>query len=131
MHKQITQSMKIGKKGSIGTYSPGDMQLSLHALRVDNGKLKNENKILKQLLKNIPDSTEAVPQIKDEIIENANALQNIARSLVNRLCELEIAYIDTNSEAVKLLHFEEMIVPKEALIKFYKKELDNAKSNVR
>ena len=103
----------------------------LHALRVENANLKRDNKILAMKIKEIPDVIETVPPIEDEIIKKANALQNIARSMVRRLCELELAYIDADTNTLRLSYYDETIVHAEALKLFYNKELDEIRSKIR
>ncbi len=122
-----------GRRPSSNTknLSNGDIQLMLHALRVENANLKRDNKILAMKIKEIPDVIETVPPIEDEIIKKANALQNIARSMVRRLCELELAYIDADTNTLRLSYYDETIVHAEALKLFYNKELDEIRSKIR
>ena len=109
-------------------YSVGDMNLALHALRVENAKLKQDNKILTLKLKETPHSIQNVEPIKDEILKTNDFLMRIAKSIVNRLQELELAYIDKETYSLVLAHYGEIIVHNEALKIFYKKELDEIKS---
>lgn len=122
---------QAGGAGNSKTLTSGDLRLSLHTLRVENAKFKQDNKLLKHKLMVFPEHTDTVEPIQDKIIRNANVLIDISRSIVNRLCELEIAYIDVQTETVRLIHYENVIVPKEALYLFYNKELENAKFNIR
>jgi len=109
------------------SHSKGDLKLKLYALQSDNAKLKQEKKILELKLKEVAPQIETVKPIRDEIIEDSNALRSISKSIVTRILELELAYIDTKDETIKLLHYGSVIVSKDALNKFFKKELDNAK----
>ncbi len=108
-------------------FSKGDLKLTLYGLQSANTKLKQEKKILELKLKEVSPHTETVTPIRDEIIENANALRNIAKSIVTRILELELAYIDTKDDSIKLMHYESVLVTKDALNKFFEKELANAK----
>ncbi len=118
-------------RGTINHFSKGDAQLMLHALRVENVNLKRDNKILTLKLKEIPDVIETVTPIRDSIIQKGNALQDIARSMVTRLCELELAYIDADTNSLKLTYYDEIIVHNEALKLFYEKELNDIQSKIR
>jgi len=121
-------------KGSIGgsthRYSPGDMQVAIHALRVENANLKEANKLLTLKLKEVPERIETVQPISDSIIKQSNALHGVARSMVNRMCELEIAYIDTETNSLKLAMYDDIIVREEALNLFYKKELNEIRTKI-
>ncbi len=112
-------------------YSDGDIRMMLHALRVENEDLKRTNKILSQQLKEETNDIAYTEPIKDTLIKEYNQIKNAARSMVSRLCELELTYIDTNTETLRILHYEEMIVPSDALNLFYKKELDDIQRKIR
>ncbi len=103
----------------------------LHALRVENAGLKQENKTLALKLKEAPETIETIESIPDEIIKKAHALQSIARGIVNRLCELELTFIDSKTNTLMLAHYGEVIVHEEALKLFYKKEIDEIQSKIR
>ena len=123
-----TQTLAIENTGRKSKQSIGDMNLSLHALRVSNAELKQENKILRLKLKEVPDRIETVEPIRNDLISKHNQLQGIVRSLVNRLSELEIAYVDMETRSLKLSLYNSTIIPREALEIFYKKELDAVKN---
>lgn len=112
-------------------YSDGDIRMMLHALRVENEDLKRTNRILSQQLKEETNDIAYTEPIKDTLIKEYNQIKNAARSMVSRLCELELTYIDTNTETLRILHYEEMIVPSDALKLFYKKELDDIQRKIR
>ena len=112
-------------------YSDGDIRMMLHALRVENEDLKRTNRILSQQLKEETNDIAYTEPIKDTLIKEYNQIKNAARSMVSRLCELELTYIDTNTETLRILHYEEMIVPSDALNLFYKKELDDIQRKIR
>lgn len=111
--------------------SDGDIRMMLHALRVENETLKRENKILTHQLKEAPHTIETVQPIEEKLIKEHNALHNAMRSLVGRLCELDVAYIDLHTETLKLMAYKEVIVPKEMLLQFYEKELHELKTGIR
>jgi len=111
--------------------SDGDIRLMLHALRVENENLKRDNKILTLKLKELPSPIETVSPIRDSIIQKSNFLQDIARSMTNRLCELELAYIDSGTNTLKVSHYNDVLVNREALEIYYKKELNEIQSKVR
>lgn len=116
---------------SIRQYSDGDIRMMLHALRVENASLKRENTILSQHIKETPDVVETTEPIPEKLVREYNAVKNAARSMVSRLCELEMTYIDINNRCLKVAHYNEMIVPKEALELFYIKELHDIQREVR
>ncbi len=120
-NKQVSEPKRRSpKKG----YSQADLQLMLHALRVENAQLKHENKTLALKLREIPDPVQLTEPIRDEIIHNSEQLKRIAKSITNRLQEVELAYIDKHTRSLMLAHFEEVLIPSEALELFYRKELD-------
>lgn len=104
--------------------SDGDIRMMVHVLRTENIELKRTNKILMQQLKDMPDTVETIAPIEEKIIAAHNTIMNVAKSLTNRLCELEITYIDAVSETLKLAHYDEIIVPTKPLKLYYEKELN-------
>ena len=118
-------------KGKTNDYSNGDIRLMLHALRVENIELKRTNKVLVQQIKEIPDVIQTVAPIEDTLIKEYNAMRNMAKSLVTRLCELEVAYIDADEQSLKMAHFGYVIIPYEALKIFYEKELNDIQCKIR
>ena len=112
-------------------YSIGDMQFSLHELRVQNAKLKMDNKILVQKLKEVHIPIKEVGNIEETIIKKAKEIQNIANSMVNRLLELELAYIDTSLSTLNVAMYDTVLVTKEALNLFFQKELNELQSKIR
>jgi len=127
-NSEIHQSTAISRAKHL---SDGDIRMMLHALRVENIELKRDNKILTQQIKEMPNVIETVEPIEDALIREHNAIKNTARSMVIRLCELELAYIDADIQSLKVAHYEEMIVPYEALKLFYSKELHDIQCKVR
>lgn len=122
------------KKGShkfqrvVSTLSKGDLQMSLHVLRVENAEQKMEISILKDKLDQAPNSIEYVKPMQDSVVKLSDELKSIARSLVNRLCELDLAYIDTRNYELILAVYNEVIMQKSALELFYMKEINEIKS---
>ncbi|QOR61168.1 hypothetical protein ACM66Z_10910 [Sulfurovum sp. ST-21] len=112
-------------------YSDGDIRMMLHALRTENALLKRENTILSQQLKEVPNAIEATEPVPDMIIREYNGVKNAARSMVSRLCEMELTYIDSETECLKVAHYNEVVVPKEALKLFYQKELHDIQRKIR
>lgn len=112
-------------------YSDGDIRMMLHTLRVENDELKRTNKILTQQIKEEPHVIETSEPIENTLIKEYNSIRNIARSMTNRLCELELAYIDANTETLKVMHYDEILVPPDALKQFYLKELDDIQRKIR
>lgn len=129
---QSNKEMKNGTKTKMGTslYSDGDARMMLHAMRVENEELKRKNKILSHQLKEDTHVIDTSEPIEATIIKEYNSLKNIAKSMANRLCELELAYIDTDTETLRVMHYDEILVPSESLKKFYLKELDEIQSKV-
>jgi len=112
-------------------YTDGDIRMMLHAIRVENAQIKRENTILSQQLKEMPNVIEPTQTIPDKLIQEYNAIKNIARSMVSRLCEMEMTYIDIENECLKVAHYNEVIVPEEALKLFYIKELNDIQCKIR
>ncbi|SFV55859.1 hypothetical protein MNB_SV-3-145 [hydrothermal vent metagenome] len=119
------------RKNHLGHYSDGDIRMMLHALRVENSELKSTNKILTQQLREETHVIETSEPIEDTLIKEYNTIRNIARSMTNRLCELELAYIDANTGTLKVMHYDEILVPHDALKQFYLKELDDIQRKIR
>jgi hypothetical protein len=104
-------------------HSIGDMQMLLHELRVQNVKLKQENKILSGKLKETTIPLQEVGHIEESIVKKAKAIQNIANSLVQRLLELELVYIDTDDSSLKVAIYNQLIANAEALSLFFQKDI--------
>ena len=119
------------RKTHLKHYSDGDIRMMLHVLRVEKDELKRTNKILRQQIKEEINVIETSEPIEDVLIKEYNSIRNIARSMANRLCELELAYIDANTETLKVMHYDEILVPPEALKQFYLKELDDIQRKIR
>jgi hypothetical protein len=120
-----------GNRTKLKHYSEGDIRMMLHTLRVENNELKRINKIIAQQLKEESHAIEASKPIEDALVKEYNGIRNTARSMVNRLCELELAYIDANTETLRVMHYEDILVPSEALKQFYLKELDDIQRKIR
>ena len=120
-----------GNRTKLKHYSEGDIRMMLHTLRVENNELKRINKIIAQQLKEESHAIEASEPIEDALVKEYNGIRNTARSMVNRLCELELAYIDANTETLRVMHYEDILVPSEALKQFYLKELDDIQRKIR
>ena len=120
-----------GRKTHLWQYSDGDIRMMLHAVRVENNELKRSNKILTQQLREETHVIETSEPIEDTLIKEYNTIRNIARSMTNRLCELELAYIDANTGTLKVMHYDEILVPQDALKQFYLKELDDIQRKIR
>ena len=109
--------------------SEGDIRMMVHVLRTENFELKKENRILAQQLKDVPDTVETIAPIEEKIIAEYNSIRNMARALTNRLCELELTYIDATNETLNVAHYNEVIIPSDSLKLFYEKELDEIRNN--
>ena len=121
----------ISRRTSTMQYSDGDIRMMLHAVRVENNELKRSNKILTQQLREETHVIETSEPIEDTLIKEYNTIRNIARSMTSRLCELELAYIDANTGTLKVMHYDEILVPQDALKQFYLKELDDIQCKIR
>lgn len=117
-------------RGRAKRYSDGDIRMLLHTMRVENTELKRTNKILAHQLKEKENVIETSEPIEETLIIQYNEIRNTARAMVNRLRELELAYIDANTKTLRVMHYEEIIVPSEALELFYKKELDDIQREI-
>ena len=106
----------------VRNYSDGDIRMMVHALRVENETLKRKVTILTHQLRDRPRVIETTEPLPDALLRERNDLHGVLRSVVSRLLQLEVAYIDSNT-SLKLAMYEETIVPKEMLEKFYTKEL--------
>ena len=111
----------------VGKVSVGDMQMSFHALRVENAKLKMENKVLSARLQQVEEPKQELDYIDMRIIKQYEQMQKICSSLVGRLLELEIVYIDIQNESLRVAMYEDIVLQREALRMFYAKELDAIK----
>ena len=128
-----SNELKKGSNNRVKTnrYSDGDIRMMLHALRVENNELKRTNKIITQQLKEETNVIETSEPIEDALIKEYNAIRNTSRSMTNRLCELELAYIDANTETLRVMYYDEILVPSDALKQFYLKELDDIQRKIR
>ena len=108
--------------------SVGDMQISFHSLRIDNAKLKMENKILTQQLKVLDTPREELGNIDVNIMNQYNEIKQICASLVSRLLELELTYIDREKTTLNVAIYDEVILQKQSLELFYEKELHALKN---
>lgn len=127
------QSLKEGShkyQRVVSTLSKGDLQMSMHVLRVENAELKMKNSVLTQKLNESPETEQYVESIPESIISQVDKLKSVARSLVNRLCELELTFVDTRDYTLKLDVYNEIIMQKDALELFYKKEINEIKSKI-
>ena len=139
IYRHLVEQAKVENERKEGTsrrtstmqYSDGDIRMMLHAVRVENNELKRTNKILTQQLREETHVIETSEPIEDTLIKEYNTIRNIARSMTNRLCELELAYIDANTGTLKVMHYDEILVPQDALKQFYLKELDDIQRKIR
>ncbi len=109
--------------------SEGDIRMMVHVLRTENFELKRKNKVLEQQLRDTPDEIEIIAPIEDKIIAAHNTMLNTIRTLTNRLCELELTYIDATNKTLNVTHYGDVVVPTEALKLYYEKELNGIRSN--
>ena len=133
LYRSLVEEAKA--KQALGEFVPikknlsqGDMHLTLHALRVEVEKLRIEKKTLEHKLRETPDRIQNVEPVRDEIIMMNNQLRDIAKAMVNQLCELELAYVDLDTRSLVLAVYGTIIVHHDALEIFYKKELDAIKN---
>ena len=112
------------ESSSIKSLSVGDMQMSFHSLRVQNAKLKMENKVLSQSLKETEAPKQEIGNIQEDVIKQWEEMKQVSSSLVSRLMELELAYIDTKNATLNVTVYDEVIVSSKALKLFYEKELN-------
>ena len=119
------RNARIASKGRV---SIGDMQMSFHALRVENAKLKMEKKVLTQQLKENSRPVKGVEGIDANLIERYEEMRRTFSSLVGRLLELELAYIDAEKRTLNVAIYDEVILRKQVLELFYAKELDAIKN---
>ena len=108
--------------------SLGDINLMMHTFRVENQQLTREIKTLEIKLKEVNTNVQTIEPIRDEIIMMNNQLRDIAKAMVNQLCDLEITYIDLKNRDLVLSVYGTVIVHHDALEIFYKKELDAIKN---
>jgi len=124
-----------GKEGkrriSLKHYSEGDIRMQLHALRTENALLKRKNTILSQQLKEVPQQTLYTTEpIPEKLIQEYNGIKNIMKSVVSRLLELELVYIDTANEDLRVMHYKDVLIPKEILKLFYEKEIHDIQCEI-
>jgi regulator of replication initiation timing len=111
------------KKSIRSSVSIGDMQMSFHTIRVENAKLKMENKVLSERLKEINAPVQELGNIDMNIMKQYDEMKQVCSSLVSRLLELELAYIDNEAKTLNIVIYDEVILQKQSLELFYKKEL--------
>lgn len=116
------------KNSAKGKVSVGDMQMSLHSMRIENAKLKIENKILAQQVieKEVP--RQELGNIDLNIMKQYDEIKQICSSLVSRLLELELVYIDGERTTLNVAIYDEIILQKQALELFYERELHAIKN---
>lgn len=103
--------------------SVGDMQMSFHSIRVENAKLKMENRILAQQVKEMEVPRQEVGSMDANIMKRYDEIRQICSSLVSRLLELELVYIDSEKTTLNVAIYDEIILQKQPLELFYEKEL--------
>ncbi len=103
--------------------SVGDMQMSFHSVRVENAKLKMDNKILAKQLKEVSTPIQELGNIDVNIMRQYDEMKQICSSLVSRLLELELVYIDSEKVTLNVAIYDEVILQKQSLSLFYQKEL--------
>lgn len=140
IYKQLVEQAKVknglhnhnsrGAKINPSYISEGDAKLLLHAQRVENEQLKRDNRILLKQLQETPTAIEVVEPVGDELLREYQLLKQVVRSMVNRLCELEVAYVEAKTETLKVAIYNETIVNSDALKIFYRKELDEIHTNI-
>lgn len=108
--------------------SIGDMQMSFHAIRVENAKLKMENKVLSQQLKETQRPQIEMGAIDAGLVKQYEEMKQISSSLVSRLLELELLYIDSEKSTLNVAMYDDIVLQKEALELFYEKELNEIKN---
>lgn len=102
----------VSRSGS--RVSEGDARMLLHELRIENAKLKRENRILAdRLSKRIPPRASAAA-VPENLVEKLREMRGIARSIVQRLMEQELAYVDGDGSLVLAL-YETPLARKEAM----------------
>ena len=111
------------KSSSKSRVSIGDMQMSFHAIRVENAKLKMENKVLSKRVKELDAPLQELGNIDMNIMKQYDEMKQVCASLVSRLLELELTYIDKEKETLNVAIYDEVILQKQSLELFYKKEL--------
>lgn len=121
-YKRSSHNAQITSRSKV---SIGDMQMLFHGLRVENAKLKMENRLLSESLKEVKVPEIEMGNIQNNVITQYQDIKQIAVSLVSRLLELELAYIDTELSTLNISVYDEVIVPKEALKVFFTSELHN------
>ena len=116
------------KNSAKSRVSIGDIQMSFHAIRVENAKLKMENKVLSERLKEINAPVQELGNIDMNIMKQYDEMKQVCSSLVSRLLELELAYIDNEKKTLNIAIYDEVILQKQSLELFYQKELHAIKS---
>jgi len=111
------------KNSTKSRVSIGDMQMSFHAIRIENAKLKMQNKVLSERVKEINTPVQELGNIDMNIMKQYEEMKQICSSLVSRLLELELTYIDSEKKTLNVAIYDEVILQKQSLELFYKKEL--------
>ncbi len=136
IYRDMVNKAKVAqgsKKGVINaaskqTLSIGDIQMNFHALRIKNTELKQQLKILEKKLLSIEKPVQTMDNINEDILKKYEQFNQICNSLVSRLLELELAYIDLDTNTLNVAIYDEVILKKEALEFFYKDKLDELRN---
>ena len=129
VYREIVQTAqrsasKERKPGSSGPrMSEGDARMLLHELRIENAKLKRENRILADRLAMRPAPQSVASEVPEKLVADLREMRGIAKSVVQRLMEEELAYIDEAGNLILAL-YETPLAKREAMEIVFGEELE-------
>ena len=88
-------------------------------------KLKRENKILNDTLSTLQLENQKVPNVEVDMLDKYDEMKQICISITNRLLELELAYIDTETMTLNVYGYNDILVPSKSLKIYFKEKLDD------
>lgn len=120
---KASQSLKTNQaERNIKNLSIGDIQMSMHSLRIELAKLKKENRVLSQMLEAKEPLREIVEGVPLHLVEHAKELRRAGKSMIERLLELELVYIDTQAQTLCVAMYDDVVMPKGAFELFFEQD---------
>jgi len=133
---KLSQNIEVNLKTNRNFYSNesnknitiADIKLQLHELRVKNANLKMENKIISEQLKSINLTSNVVNTVDEDLVKKYKYFSQTCSNLINRILELDIAYIDLDNTTLNLQIFDDVILQKDAFELLYKDKLNELRN---
>lgn len=124
---KASHSLKTNQtERSIKSLSVGDIQMSMHSLRIELAKLKKENRVLSQMLEIKEPKKELIEGVPSHLIERAKELRKAGKNMIERLLELELVYIDKQAQTLCVAMYGDVVIPNGAFGLFFEKDENGA-----